>query len=134
MGEYRAEGSWVLDPNGVVVYECITATRANRFVNELNQLLRDKQTLNDELLRVRTAGHGAAHELDNIAIECGLGHSPKAGVVAEHVRQLLRDVRVLQEVVKECERWSGFGNLKTTELFEKARNPGALTRWGGGGR
>lgn len=41
-----------------------------------------------ELLRVRTTGHGAAHELDNIAIECGLGHSPKPGVVAAHVRAM----------------------------------------------
>lgn len=44
--------------------------------------------LEAELLRVRTTGHGAAHELDNIAVECGLGHSPKPGEVAAHVRQL----------------------------------------------
>jgi hypothetical protein len=51
--------------------------------------------LEAELLRVRTTGHGAAHELDNIAVECGLGHSPKPGDVAAHVRQLRDAVRVL---------------------------------------
>ena len=44
--------------------------------------------LEAELLRVRTVGHGAAHELDNIAVELGLGHSPQAGVVAAEVRRL----------------------------------------------
>ena len=56
-------------------------------------------TLEAELLRVRTTGHGAAHELDNIAVECGLGHSPKPGDVAAHVRQLREAVRVLAD---EC--------------------------------
>lgn len=41
-----------------------------------------------ELLRVRTLGHAAAHELDNIAVELGLGHSPRPGAVADAVREL----------------------------------------------
>lgn len=40
-------------------------------------------SLNAELHRVRTTQHGAAHELDNIAVESGLGHSPKPGTVAD---------------------------------------------------
>lgn len=44
--------------------------------------------LRAELLRVRTTGHGAAHELDNIAVECGLGHSPAPGAVSAYVRGL----------------------------------------------
>lgn len=43
--------------------------------------------------------------------------------------QLLSDVRTLQEVVEACKQWSVFGNLHTTELFEKADKSGALTRW-----
>lgn len=46
------------------------------------------EMLDAELLRVRTTGHAAAHELDNIAIECGIGHSPTSGLVAAHVRAL----------------------------------------------
>lgn len=55
---------------------------------ELTRLREENATLNAELLRVRTTGHGAAHELDNIAVESGLGHSPKPGEVAEYVRRL----------------------------------------------
>ena len=50
-----------------------------------------------ELLRVRTTGHAAAHELDNIAVECGMGHSPASGDVAKQIRTLTRQVKVLRE-------------------------------------
>lgn len=56
-------------------------------------------TLEAELLRVRTTGHAAAHEIDNIAVECGLGHSPKPGDVAAHIRKLREAVEVLAD---EC--------------------------------
>lgn len=59
--------------------------KIDRAIKRKEQLLRNRDA---ELLRVRTTGHAAAHELDNIAIECGLGHSPKPGVVANHVRLL----------------------------------------------
>jgi len=58
-------------------------------------------TLEAELLRVRTTGHGAAHELDNIAVECGLGHSPKPGDVAAHVRTLEARCKVLEGFIEE---------------------------------
>ena len=58
---------------------------ANVALAAAEQRVRDIEA---ELLRVRTTGHGAAHELDNIAIELGLGHSPQAGVVAAEVRRM----------------------------------------------
>lgn len=54
------------------------------------------KTLNEELLRIRTTNHGAAHELDNMAIELGLGHSPKPGAVAEAVRALVGENNALK--------------------------------------
>lgn len=56
--------------------------------------------LEAELLRVRTAGHGAAHELDNIAVEAGIGHSPRPGVVAAYVRGLKEAGNELSERVQ----------------------------------
>lgn len=56
-----------------------------------------------ELLRVRTAQHGAAHELDNIAVECGLGHSPKPGDVAAHVRTLTAQLAEARERAAKAE-------------------------------
>lgn len=55
---------------------------------EILRLAAENRTLSEELLRVRTKGHGAAHELDNIAVEAGLGYSPAPGVVADYVRAL----------------------------------------------
>lgn len=59
--------------------------------------------LEAELLRVRTTGHGAAHELDNIAIECGLGHSPKPGVVTANVRAMREREASAEELVSRLE-------------------------------
>ena len=53
------------------------------------RLARELASTREELHRVRTTGHGAAHELDNIAVELGLGHSPKPGAVAEKVRSMI---------------------------------------------
>lgn len=58
-----------------------------------------------ELLRVRTTGHAAAHELDNIAIECGLGHSPKPGTVAAHVREMKKLAELYPLAWEECKKW-----------------------------
>jgi hypothetical protein len=63
--------------------------------------------LEAELLRVRTTGHAAAHELDNIAIECGLGHSPQPGTVAAHVREMKKLAELYPLAWEECQWWRG---------------------------
>lgn len=60
------------------------------------------EMLDAELLRVRTTGHEAAHELDNIAVECGLSHSPKPGDVSAHVRVMKT---LYAKAWEECKEW-----------------------------
>lgn len=82
--------------------QTMTLPDVSRTLKEQDARIR---TLEAELLRVRTTGHAAAHELDNIAIELGLGHSPKPGIVAEEVRKLAQareDARVLAEWVRDA--------------------------------
>lgn len=66
----------------------LDATGHSTWARAVERLVAENRTLSEELLRVRTRGHGAAHELDNIAVEAGLGHSPAPGVVADYVRRL----------------------------------------------
>lgn len=72
-----------------------TSARASDLLERATTAEQKITALESELLRVRTTGHGAAHELDNIAVECGLGHSPKPGTVAAHVRELESACNVL---------------------------------------
>lgn len=46
--------------------------------------------LEAELLRVRTTAHGAAHQLDNIAIEQGWGHSMPPHDIVWRIRERLK--------------------------------------------
>lgn len=62
--------------------------------------------LEAELLRVRTTAHGAAHELDNIAVELGLGHSPKPTVVAEEVRKMRERIATLESTMGTLRQWT----------------------------
>lgn len=96
-----------MDFDAIICRECPTPIQwevsRRHYVNRVNDAINQRDShiaaLEAELLRVRTTGHGAAHELDNIAVECGLGHSPKPGEVAAHIRQLREAVRVLKD---EC--------------------------------
>lgn len=66
---------------------------------EIAMLTHKNKILTEELLRVRTTQAAAAHELDNIAIELGLGHSPKPLQVQEKVRAMAKLIKELQEEV-----------------------------------
>lgn len=47
--------------------------------------------LEEELLRVRTTAHGAAHQLDNIAVEQGWGAGLPPLEIANRIRARLRE-------------------------------------------
>ena len=73
--------------------------------------------------------NGTAHELDNIAVECGLGHSPKPGDVAAYVRELREAVRVLGTEVeawrnKDKAMWNEENGNDPTGLAEAAYSVG----------
>ncbi len=113
-----------MDFEAIICRECPTPIQwevlRRHYVRGVNAAIwqRDARiaTLEAELLRVRTTGHGAAHELDNIAVECGLGHSPKPGDVAAHVRQLREAVMVLANEVREC--FVIFGRMKPSDMVD----------------
>ena len=60
------------------------------FLQEENQHLSSQLAARDaELLRVRTIGHGAAHQLDNLAVELGFGAALPADEIASKIRTKL---------------------------------------------
>lgn len=50
----------------------------------------EREALEAELLRVRTTAHGAAHQLDNIAVEQGWGAGLPPLEIANRIRARLR--------------------------------------------
>jgi hypothetical protein len=100
-----------LDPTALVITLATGSEWQNDYRTFTRTLLAEKDRriaeLEGELLRVRTTGHAAAHELDNIAVESGIGHSPKPGTVAEHVRQQARRIAELEAGVgKTAPAWT----------------------------
>lgn len=53
---------------------------------EIADLIQERNTLSAELLRVRTTAHGAAHALDNLAIEFGWGAGLPPTEIADRIR------------------------------------------------
>lgn len=112
--------------NADMSYEDSMALAAQNFVPDpdvyqvVEDLTRKNKTLSDELLRVRTTEHAAAHELDNIAIELGLGHSPKAGVVAEYVRKLLAAFNLVKADREMLRRLLPHHNIEMEQSTDRA--------------
>lgn len=62
-----------------------------------------------ELLRVRTTGHGAAHAIDNLAIELGMGANVEPIEIARRIRVVLaaagndlKDARAERDLMAEA--------------------------------
>lgn len=61
-------------------------------LQQIAELKRRVAELEEELLRVRTTSHAAAHHLDNIAIEQGFGAGLQPMVIADAVRRKVAEL------------------------------------------
>lgn len=59
---------------------------AEEYAIELLTAAQERNNLSAELLRVRTIAHGAAHALDNLAIEFGWGAGLSPMEIADRIR------------------------------------------------
>lgn len=68
--------------------------------DEVERLKELVSSLNAELLRVKTTQHGAAHALDNIGIELGLGANAAVTDIQHKVRVLRTEAGLLKNEVE----------------------------------
>jgi len=67
--------------------------RTKRQSNDMDEKQKTINILSEELLRVRTQQSAAAHQLDNLCIELGYGHSISPYDAASLIRNEINDNR-----------------------------------------